>query len=204
MHRKTITITLPSEDSQEEFITTLLDKAALHSILIKRKGRKLFITISGTYSEIKMVQALIKELVKDILSREGVRRGLKVFSEKDIIRLIRRTVSLEVLCIVLKELGYETKYNEVEKTIETNAQEEIVRSTAERIVKAIDELKFKTTSTSVKRYLSVLYAITGIDLEDIIARSLDLGLLKEENNKLYMNKEWRNAVKEYLKYIRQS
>jgi len=204
MLRKTIVLSFPSEEAKEEFVNTFLEKASLHKIVMKGKGQKLYITIFGTHDEIKMVQALIKEITKSILTKEATEKGLRVYGTRDIIRLINRTVSLETLHIVLKERGYISEYDAKDNIIRTNALEETVKSLAERIVYAVDQLRFRTTSTSVKRYLSSLYAITGVNLDTIIDLSIRLNLVKEENNKLYMNKEWRSAIKEYLKYIRTS
>ncbi|HIQ03198.1 MAG TPA: DUF2067 domain-containing protein [Desulfurococcales archaeon] len=202
MQKKTLVLSFPSDEAKEEFITTLLEKASLHTILIKSRGQKVYITILGTHDELKTAQALIKELVKDTLVRSCKRKGPKVYSEKDIIKLINRTVSLETLHIVLKELGYTSKYDTVENTVQTNADENTVKTLAEKIVYAVDNLRFRTTSTSVKRYISALYAITGMDIETIIDISINLNLLREEDNKLYMSKEWRSAIKEFIKYIK--
>ncbi|MCY0868476.1 MAG: DUF2067 domain-containing protein [Desulfurococcus sp.] len=145
----------------------------------------------------------VKKLWRELKSFAGLKRGevhqgLNSYRVDMIVKASGVTFPLEVLLLVLKAQGYTASI--VENTLYTNAGVDHVVNTARRISELNTMVKSVVKGKAARYYVVASAVALGLQLEDVIQRSLELGVMEADDSGLYvLRKEWRRAVEEFVK-----
>lgn len=200
MGRKRVFIVkLPPEAraNREKFLERLFKAVAGDPVLIRVKGDQVRVEVYGG----------------DVLARQtllGIRRVLEEFSTPRVpgagmVRIPRRVVyreagvaiPLDVLELLLSRYGYETRVEDDE--IVTKAPTSLVYSAAREIARMLEEMKTLDATRTAKKFLMAVGAATGAGVLEAIDWGFEHDVLEEDDEgKLYLNLDWREAVKRVL------
>ncbi|MEM4020457.1 MAG: DUF2067 family protein, partial [Desulfurococcaceae archaeon] len=150
----------------------------------------LTIEVYGYDSVIKRMWLSIKDLIK--LSKIIVpMRGLYRFNIEQLQKITGKTVSLRILVEVLKRtshfIDYDRETGEIITDIPLQEILDLIIQIDEYAKRIPDSLKGKTT----RYYVIVCGVITGLQPEDIIERSKELGIMVNKDSLWRVNIEWR-------------
>ncbi len=196
MQVRELKITCSNEDEAHKLAQLILENVKLCELSLSIKDNTIRVTLMGLKPEIKSAIIKIRELKRELALEKA--SGRIALSSVDIAKRIRATAPLEPIAIVLARQGYDAKVLKG-GILETNAPLEKVLSIASAIATAIQELKFKARGQSTKKFIAAACAATGASTEEVIDVALKLELLKEdEDGKLVVTKEWRQALNTLL------
>lgn len=158
------------------------------------------LTVYGYPSEIKELKAKLRSLAKLLLSQSSERRGARRYSVIGIAKEIGQTFPIQPLILVLRKKGFAADYDKEKGELVTNAPGDVVRDIAITLAKAAASLRAPLRGTAAKYFVIACYALTGLATEDIVEKSVELGILGEEEGELALKMEWERAVEQFLKY----
>ncbi len=200
--KRTFILKCFSEEICQELLEKIIENAPIRDATYHIHGNVLKITIVGLKHEVQASWMKIKEIYSEmfkILEMEK-EKGLKHIPISYIVKTIRRTFPPEALALALMLKGFKAEVKDEE--IVTNAHIDEVISLSRKIVKAIDDLKFRAKGSASKKAISCISAILDLDVDVVINMLRDTDLLVEEDDKVKVKKEWRGVVKEIISRIR--
>lgn len=191
------------EDECIKLYELLKDRIPMVSqVTVEITDKGLIVEAFGYETDIKDLWFEIKRTVGPL--REITRRsGLRRYSVSLISRIINKTFPPRLLVEVLKKQLYNVEYSGEEDTIVTNADfNEIVRL-ADKLADLNNIASRLTSNTSTRYYIAAGSVLTGLDLEDLVRASLELGLLREVGEEKYaLTLDWRVALDILLKNVK--
>ncbi|WP_423792427.1 DUF2067 family protein [Methanocaldococcus indicus] len=113
---------------------------------------------------------------------------------------LKYPVNKDLVIDTLKELGYRVIHLEDEGAIKTDVPLDEFNKILEDLHNLYNELRFsKLGSKPVKNLVVLVSYLKNKPLEDVIEEALDKGFLREEEDKIVLNKDINLAKKELLK-----
>lgn len=157
------------------------------------------LTVYGYPSEIKELKAKLRNLVKLLLSQGPEKRGLRRYSVIGIAKEISSTFPIQPLLLVLRKRGFVAEYDKESGELVTDAPSDALRGIALALSKAVTSLRAPLRGTAAKYFVVTCSILTGLPAEEIVGRSLELGMLEEGDEGLSLKMEWERAVEQFLK-----
>jgi len=159
------------------------------------RGDKLIITIYGLEHEIRETWSRIKEIASLFLKSIS-KKGLVNITYEELTKIAKKPFIPNSLVAALELLGYSTKYQG--NRLITTAPLELVIELTQKIGKALESIGRWRISPSVKKLLVAAYAL-NIDPELVKEIGESLGVLKAEDFKVELLRDWKEALKEIVK-----
>ncbi len=186
------------KDECIKLVELIRENISLPEAVIEVEEHGIRIRLYGYKTDIKNSWNRIKRVLK--IYRESILKtplGYK-YSIESIVASIRKTFPPQILAKVLEKKGYTAKYSE--GYIETNASREEVEEIANRIADVIQEIRFDAPSTTTKYFIATASVVEDKDPREVIDEAIELGLLyRDEDDKVRLRLEWRQALDKYLR-----
>jgi len=179
----------------ERFLSRVSEALKSYGAVVRVKGWSLEVDVYGDNTMIRDSWIRLREVLSDYGSSQSPRINLRRLS-----RDARIAVPVDVLVEVLKLMGYNAE--EDDDGIKTDADYEEVLTFASMIRNALEELRLIPAARRAKHLIAALSASTGARVEDVISTGLNAGILRDDEGKLLVKKDWRQALRELAKVIR--
>lgn len=159
---------------------------------VKFNGKKLKITLTGAYEDVKRCQKIIKTFQHSIKasSRPNL-KGTRYITSTIIEKRLGRKISMKIIHDALRLKGYATELKE--EGILTNADLYEILKIGEKIVTT--RIHLEKEPRSVKRYVAIASYITGLDIFEVIQVSKYLNILVSKEGKLKITKNINDSLR---------
>lgn len=165
------------------------------SIDIKEHGIE--VTMYGYKTDIKKMWVKIRQVISTYreLMKAG-ESGYKKIPLEYLVSLTRKTFPPLLLVEILKKKRFTASYEN--GVIETNADLDTLKELIDRIASIFEEIKYDVRSTTTKYFIVSASILTGLEPRIVIEKGIEKGLLKLEEEKPKLTKEWRQALSEFI------
>ncbi len=180
-----------------------LSKALIgDTILMRLQGDKLRIEIYGGEALAAMTLANIKRLLEEYRVRQK-RPGETRVSRAALNKAAGVAVPLDVLVEALKASGYRA-WQDDNGDLVSNADPDTVLGLASAIGAALRDTQLLEATRTAKKLVVATMALAGVDQVRAIDAGMEAGVLDEDDEgKLYVRGDWREALKKVLEVLRQ-
>lgn len=153
--------------------------------------------VRRAWEKIKQIVSFYKELT------QATRSKVKRIPVSHIVSLTKKTFPPTLLAEILARKGYRSRY--ASGVIETDADLEVLKSIVEKISEVYERIKYSVRGTTTKYFITASSILLDLDPDYVIDECLKTGLLKVsgEEDKPKLAKEWRQALDDFIKYIRE-
>ncbi len=195
--KRVFSISCKSKELCQELMEKLWEEGGFsRSVVMSVKGDKLIITIYGLDHEIIETWNRIRGIASLYIKAHTMRHGITDISYEELTKIAKKPFIPEALVAVLEIMGYSSKY--VNNRLLTTAPLSVVVDIVRRIGEALELIGRWRISPSAKKLLTAAYAL-GIDFEEVKALGSELGLLKVEEFKLELLRDWKETLLEIVK-----
>lgn len=182
----------------DKFMERLSRAIAGDPVLMKFKDGYLRVEVYGGEVLARRTKEGIKKVLREF--RAAPKRGTLRVTRQAIYREAGVAIPLDVLDIVLRLQGYDTRIEGDE--VYTNAPEETVYESARLIAEYLREAGSLYATRTAKRLVIAAGALTGASILELIDAGLESGVLEEDDEgKLLVPGDWREAVKKLVKHL---
>lgn len=159
------------------------------------------ITMHGYKTDIKKAWEYIRRLVSSYRSSVTItRHGLRRIKVEYLVEKTGRTFPPILLVEILKYKGYKAILSDCKDEIITDAEPEVLEELVAKISDIINKIRFDIRGTVAKYYVVVASIILGLEPEQVIEKGVLHGhLYRDEEGKIRIKKEWRQALAEFLR-----
>jgi hypothetical protein len=190
------------EDECLKLYELLKDKIpALSYVRLEMTSSGLLIEAYGYESEIKELWFVVRKTLaslREVLSA----KPSKKYSVDLLVRMTRKTFPPEVLVEVLRARGHHAEFLSGEGVIVSSAPLEEVVELANKVAELNREAGRVSKGTSTRYFIAACSAILGTSVDDVVKISLELNILREDEGKYTLTREWRKALNEVLKALK--
>ena len=159
------------------------------------------ITMYGYKTDIKNAWEYIRRLVSSYRSSIiTTRHGLRRIKIEYLVEKTSRTFPPILLVEILKYKGYKAILSDYKDEIITDAEPKVLEELAVKIFDVINKIRFDVRGTVAKYYVAATSIILGVEPEQVIEKGILYGhLYRDEDGKIRIKKEWRQALAELLR-----
>ncbi|WP_440060242.1 DUF2067 family protein [Thermogladius sp. 4427co] len=168
---------------------------------IRIENNYIIIELYGYESDIKKAWFKIKSLL-GVPAKGG--KGLAGYRLDYFFRELGATFSPRILVEVLKRRGFVVETGEDASIIYTNAGREIVVDIARRIIELSNNIPKDVKGSSTRYYLVTLGVLTGVSIQELVDKAVELGHIRRDREGLRLAVEWVRGVEEFLKRLKLS
>ncbi len=199
MPRKTVSINLSklAVKDPDKLIEYLSRALKTSFVRLEIRGSRLIIELAGDSASIRTSMIRLKKLLSELKVVE--RKGVYVYPPNLIYKEAGMAVPLDVVAEVLKAYGYKASYTS--EGLETNAPLEEAVNAASAVAGALESMKAYPLTTSARKAVAAVSAITSLAPSDVISAGLSSGVLVEERERLSIKGSWRDAYKRLMESI---
>ncbi|MCE4601324.1 MAG: DUF2067 domain-containing protein [Desulfurococcales archaeon] len=166
-------------------------------VLIKYKNGALRVEVYGGDVLARKTRIGIKKVLEEFTQREVRGRSLRVIPARSIYREAGVAIPLDVLELVLRINGYEARVTE--EGLESSAPVDEVFVYAGEIGRLLESLSTLEASRTAKKLFLAVASLTGASPLEIIDAGFNLDVLEEDDEgKLFVRGDWREAVKKVV------
>jgi len=199
--KRVIILRLPPEarENPDAFIKYLSKALIGDTILMKLQGDKIRIEIYGSQALAAMTAANLKRLLREYRVKRAPRGGTRI-SRQALTRYAGVAVPVDVIVEVLKLQGYRA-YEEGDDLV-TNADPEIVEQVASSLGSALAETQHLYATRTAKKLVLAAMVATGRGQLEVIDAGMSVGVLDEDDEgKLFVRGDWREALKKVARAL---
>ncbi len=172
-------------------------------IMITDKG--LYITMYGYKSDIRNAWKYVQGLVtsyKSAVTEQGGYRRVKI---DYLVEKIGHTFPPRLLAEILKLMGYSTEYDRERNEIRTSAPLDKIEEIVKRIISIMESIKFDVSGTTSKYYVIASSILSNLPINEVYEKGLEFDhLYVDEDGKYRIKLEWRRALEDFLRRVKQS
>lgn len=186
-----------ARENMDKFLERLTKALEGDPVLIKAKGDFLRIEVYGGDVLAKRAQLGIRRVLEEYTVHKAPIKGHIRLGRKVIYREAGISIPLDVLELVLSLSGYSARVEGEE--IVTSAPVDMVNGLARMIANLLKEIASMDATRNAKRFLAAVGALTGASVLEMIDWGFQEEVLGEDDEgKLYVLVDWREAVKRVL------
>ncbi|NOZ31074.1 MAG: DUF2067 domain-containing protein [Crenarchaeota archaeon] len=186
-----------AKENMEKFLERLSKALAGDPVLIKMKGDQLRVEVYGGEVLAKRTQLGIRKVLDEFTTPRAPKKGYTRLGRRAIFREAGVAIPLDVLELVLSHLGYDARVEDDE--LVTRAPVDVVFTFAQEIARVLGELATLEATRTAKKFFMAVGAVTGANVLEMIDWGFETETLEEDDEgKLYVTVDWREAVKRVL------
>ncbi len=198
--KRAFIVKLPPQAMEDfdKFMERLSKAIAGDPVLMKFKDGYLRIEVYGGEVLARRAKEGIKKVLQEFKAEP--KRGTLRVTRQSIYREAGVAIPLDVLEIVLRLQGYDTRTEGDE--VYTSAPSGTIFDAARLIAEYLREAGNLYATRTAKRLVIAAGALTGASILEIIDAGLESGVLEEDDEgKLLVPGDWREAVKKLVKHL---
>ncbi len=198
--KRVFIIKLPplAREDMDKFMERLSSAIAGDTVLMKYKDGYLRVEVYGGEVLARRTKEGIKRVLDEFHAKQSG-RGSRV-AKKAIDREAGVAIPLDVLELVVRLSGYDVDVRDDEIII--RGPPSIVLSTARIIGEYIRESENLYATRTAKKLVVAIGALTRESIVEIVEAGLNEGILEEDDEgKLHVTCQWREAVKKLVKHL---
>ncbi len=189
--RRVFSVRIPREawGDIESFLERVAEALKSYGATIKLRGDSLLVEVYGQEYMIRESWVRLKRLLS-----EYTPGGEEGYSLARISKDVGLAVPGDVLAVVLRLEGSRAEYRD--GRLVTDAPYDVVVDAARRVRKALEEAKALAATRTAKKAVVAAAALTGLEVDRVVAAGLEAGLLSEdEEGKIAIKGPWEQLVR---------
>jgi len=196
LNKRVFSINCKSKDLCQQLMEYLWKEGTvMRELAMNIKGDKLIITIYGLEHEIIETWNRIREIASLFLKSTS-KKSLVDITYEELTKIAKKPFIPDSLVMALEILGYSVKYQGTR--LITTAPLELIIELTQKIGRALEEIGRWRISPSVKKLLATAYVL-DINLELVKEIGESLGVMRIEDFRIELMKDWKEALKEIVK-----